>query len=303
MSKFTKILKDKYGIHPSEVMETQGGWAALAFEVSGGENHYFLKVYEKHRASTSKLTALIDQYSPILVWLETNTDLKGRIPVPLLTKDGHYKCEDDVNIYLLYPFIHGDTVGGSELSNQQVKEFAHMIATLHSYGEEIPVPTKVLVEQFDVPFLEQLESVLSKEEEKLPEELRELINTYKDNVVQSIKEIRILSTQLKSSTLDMVLCHTDLHHWNLMQSTSLVLIDWEGLKIAPVEADMMFLVDKPYFDEFFKIYKEVHKDYSINEQALRFYSIKRKLEDTWNLSSSCYLKNLIRIEKKRLLLI
>lgn len=60
-----------------------------------------------------------------------------------------------------------------------------------------------------------------------------------------------------------------------------MLIDWEGLKLAPVEADMMFFVDKPYFNEFLGIYQNTHKKYEMNPYALEFYQSKRKLEDIW----------------------
>lgn len=80
----------------------------------------------------------------------------------------------------------------------------------------------------------------------------------------------------------MALCHTDIHNWNLMQrDEQLVLIDWEGLKLAPVKADLMFFVDKPYYDVFMNIYLKLHKDFLINTDALLFYHIRRKLEDIW----------------------
>ncbi|GAA0373159.1 aminoglycoside phosphotransferase family protein [Bacillus horti] len=281
MNSLEQTLKQSYGIKSNHIESRQGGWAALAYEVSDGKSVYFLKVYEKSRASTPKLTALIDQYSPILVWLEQETDLAGKIPVPLLTKDGNYKCEDKDNIYLLYKFINGQTIGEDELSEQQILEFSNIIATLHSYGEEIPVSTKGIIEDFDIPFLEDLEKVLHRNEIQLPRDLRDLIVIYKQDVIQRIQDVKELSIKLKSKQLNMSLCHFDLHNWNLMQAKRLMLIDWEGLKIAPVEADIMFLTDKPYFNEFMSIYKSIHEDYTINQDALQFYKIKRNLEDIW----------------------
>lgn len=42
----------------------------------------------------------------------------------------------------------------------------------------------------------------------------------------------------------MVLCHTDAHGWNLIQSNKLVLVDWEGLRLAPPEADLNMFTKK-----------------------------------------------------------
>lgn len=51
--------------------------------------------------------------------------------------------------------------------------------------------------------------------------------------------------------------------------------------MAPVEADLMFFVDKSYYDVFMNIYLKLHKDFVINTDALLFYHIRRKLEDIW----------------------
>ncbi len=70
----------------------------------------------------------------------------------------------------------------------------------------------------------------------------------------------------------MVFCHTDLHNWNLMQSKNiLILIDWEGLKVAPPEADLMFLKEKPYYKCFLDIYQEKHPDFQVNSDSMEFY--------------------------------
>src|SRR5699024_11023937 len=97
--------------------------------------------------------------------------------------------------------------------------------------------------------------------------------------IQTVEE---LSQNLKNGDLRMALCHTDLHNWNLMQfGNQLMLIDWEGLKLALPEADLMFLVDKPYFNEFLSIYRKTHPTLSINRDAMAFYQGKRRLEDIW----------------------
>jgi len=281
MNHLVNILESYYNIKPNCIEQKQGGWSALAYKVSDNENAYFLKVYEKNRASTAKLTAQIDQYCPILTWLDANSELNGRIPVPLLTTDGSYKCEDNDHVYMLYHYIDGETVGEQDLTISQRNKFSQMISELHLFGKEIPFETKAITEDYEVLFLDQLEMTINSSKESLPEELYSLISSNKQLIQSFILQIKDLSLQLKASRLDLALCHTDLHNWNLMQAQHLILIDWEGLKLAPVEADLMFLVDKPYFNDFLKIYQQKHPNYSINDDALKFYQIKRMLEDTW----------------------
>ncbi|MGO4790365.1 aminoglycoside phosphotransferase family protein [Paenibacillus sp. 2KB_20] len=279
MDRLRNMLKDHYGLENTDVVPQQGGWAALAFRVRSHNEHYFLKAYEKSRASTPKWTALIDDYVPILLWLEEHSRLKGKIPAPILTTDGSYQCEDDEGIYLLYEYIVGDTIADQELTEDQVRQLAEMIAELHRYGEEVPLVTSAMMENYTVPFLGQLKSTLDGE---LPYDLGEVLLHYIDRLKEIMLKVEELSEALKNRDLAMALCHTDVHGWNLMSTRQqLKLIDWEGLKLAPVEADMMSFVDEPYFELFMKVYKETHSDYEINAEALQFYQGRRKLEDVW----------------------
>lgn len=279
MDHLQNMLKDYYGLEHTGISPQQGGWAALAFRVRDVKHTYFLKVYEKSRASTPKWTALIDDYVPVLLWLEEHSRLKGKIPVPILTQDGRYQCEDDEGIYLLYEYIVGDTIADTELMKDQVRQLAEMIAELHRYGEEVPLVTSAMKESFTVPFLGQLKSTLDGE---IPQDIGEVLVHHIDHVKRLMLEVEGLSEALKKRNLRMALCHTDVHGWNLMSDgQQLKLIDWEGLKLAPVEADMMSFADEPYFAEFMRIYKEMHGQYEINVEALAFYQGRRKLEDVW----------------------
>lgn len=295
MDKMKHLLKVKYDLEAVKIVPQRGGWAALAFKVYSSDGSFFLKVYEKSRTSTPKWTALIDQYVPITVWLMHNSQLRDRLPVPVLTQNGDYKCEDDEGIYLLYEYIEGETVGDKELTGDQVEELSEMIAELHLYGEEIPVETKAIKEDFAVPFLAQMRTVVDQGIVvvqgirvdqgigELPCAVRELIQLHIGPLRRLMDSVEKLSEDLRKRNLKMTLCHTDLHNWNLMQSGSrqLMLIDWEGLKLAPVEADLMFFIDKPYYHTFMTNYRKVHDEFAINSDVLRFYQDRRKLEDIW----------------------
>ncbi|MDI5791191.1 phosphotransferase [Bacillus licheniformis] len=70
-----------------------------------------------------------------------------------------------------------------------------------------------------------------------------------------------LADDLKCSGRRLALCHTDVHGWNLMKTGGeLILIDWEGLKLAPVEADLMFFANQPYAQEFCAFTARLIKD-------------------------------------------
>lgn len=282
MDHVKRILKDYYDLNITDVLPQQGGWASLAYKVSNKQQSYFLKVYEKSRASTPKLTARINQTIPIMVWLMENSSLKGKIPIPFPTCHGEYQCEDESGVYLLYDYIEGETIGDQACTDSQVHQLAEIIAELHSYGEEIPIEANVIKEDFEVPYLRLLRGVLRNGREDLPSDVWKWVDSSRSQLNHLLQRVAGLSQNLKRYDLRMALCHTDLHHWNLMQSGSqLILIDWEGLKLAPVEADLMLLADEPYFNEFWRCYQEKHPNSSIDLDLLSFYQGRRRLEDIW----------------------
>ncbi|GAA3406092.1 phosphotransferase enzyme family protein [Paenibacillus hodogayensis] len=285
MNEIKEIVQRHYGLKVSHLSPQKGGWAALAYKVIAEGQTYFLKIYEKSRASTPKWTALIDDYVPLLLWLQEHSALQGKIPEPLPTKSGGYRCENEEGIFLLYAYIEGDTIGPAELTDDQVAQLADIVAELHAYGEEVPVPAKRIKEDFAVPFLEPLKQVLDGRYPNVPTDVAEVLRSYVRPLSALIDTVDRLSREWKDQPLRYALCHTDLHNWNLMVSDGkLILIDWEGLRLAPVEADLMFVADEPYIEAFLGAYRRRHPEFALNPHLLQFYQGRRRLEDIWEWS-------------------
>lgn len=279
---FEKILKSNYNIETKSITQIEGGWSALAYVVEDFDNiKYLLKVYEKSRASTTYLTSKIDAYMPIIEWLNVNTKLKEKIIHPLSTLSGSFKCEDDENVYLLSTYIEGSNLLALNLTTSQVEDLASIVAELHSYGKDIPLNTQVIEEDFDIEFSNKIISHL-KQIDTLKTSLKELIRPYTLHILHGIKLLTEISIVQKNNSLNYCLCHTDIHEGNILQTESgIVLIDWEGLKLAPAEADFFDIVRKDWQSTFFKKYKEMHPNYKINLDCLKFYQLRRILEDIW----------------------
>lgn len=280
--KYKAILKDNYNIEANAIQQIEGGWSALAYITTTTDSHkYLLKVYEKSRASTSALTASIEKYMPIVEWLSNNMSLTDKIIKPLRTLQNGFKCEDDRSIYLLSSYIEGENLIGKELSNNQVKDLAKIIAELHSYREDIPVDFIPLKEDFSVEFTNQIRECLGSTT-KLKPALQDLLELYKKDIYTSIQAIEELSTKLPYSNKKMCLCHTDIHKGNiLLNDKGLILIDWEGLKLAPPEADFFDIVQREWSKIFFDEYKSKHPNFKIDLETLKFYQLRRILVDIW----------------------
>jgi thiamine kinase-like enzyme len=103
-------------------------------------------------------------------------------------------------------------------------------------------------------------------------------------VAEKIHQLTEMSQMMPTLNLPYVLCHNDIHGWNVITyDDKLVLLDWEGLRLAPREADLFMFKYERYWghrwDEFFDVYKKSHPHLEINETAMRFFQLRRRLSD------------------------
>jgi len=201
-------------------------------------------------------------------WLEQNTGLKGRINAPLLTNDGNFKIEINDHTYLLFSYIDGVTIRTTPLSSNQQKEIAEIVGELHRHGSDMPFDFSSIQETYEIPCVEFIKM------QHCPDNPLFVHQQY-DMLMRAIDVAHVLADRAKSKQPAFVLCHTDIHGWNLMQSNKLILIDWESIRYAPVEADLFtFWGDwywgdskwGSYWDTFLPIYQKYHPEYTVNEK-------------------------------------
>jgi len=68
---------------------------------------------------------------------------------------------------------------------------------------------------------------------------------------------------------------------NIIQSARLVLADWEDLRLAPAEADLFIHAWHPHGGLLLEAYSAARPGYQINHDLLRFYVLRRRIEDIW----------------------
>lgn len=299
-NRIISLLKKQYNVICDTLTGEQAGWSALAYKAAGREKNYFLKVYDKHQYTAQEWIRRIDDYMPVLLWLEKNTNLKGKVPSIVLSVSGDYKFEDDDFIYILFEYIDDGNLFGKPLSKAIIRGLAEIIAELHKTGENIPVKMENLTETFDVSFCKILSEMLQKKQ--YPIDMAQTLNSHAELIQNRIQAYESLAKYLHSAKLQFVLCHTDIHCWNIMlQDNQLKLIDWEGVRLAPAEADLFSFTEGFFFenawDEFMATYKELRPDFKLNPEALRFYRLRRLLEDISEFSKSLLYDNLTEEER------
>ena len=282
-----EVLLREYGISATAVLETPGGWSASAYKIQAEDGDYFLKVYDKHRHSTHAWLERIDHYMPIVLWLYGNTKLRENMVVPVLARDGSYGSEDENHLYIIFPFIAGKTLANEALSLKQLRELAGIVAELH-YCDMKSLPGELLREIFDNSFCDTLCDRLNEQEHS--GEHMETLSPYFGTITFSIEMLCKSVSCLKNADLPFVLCHTDIHGGNLIRSARMILVDWEGLKLAPVEADLFAFSEGFFFDdvwnEFIDFYRTANKNYRPNPQAMLYYRLRRRLKDIFEFVES-----------------
>lgn len=298
-----KILLQHYNLHINHLTPVQPGWSALAYRVEVGDKLYFLKVFDKTRYSSQVWIEGIDQYMPTLLWLGKYSALQGRVPHVMLTTCGNYKYENDTRVYILFDWIDGTTPRDEPLTKPQLVCLAQIIAELHSFNEQIPTSASVVRESYDIPFYESLMLRVQNADENIPRE-------YLQVIIEKLHQLSEASHTLSGLSLPYVLCHNDIHGWNVItQGDGLVLLDWEGLCFAPREADLFMFKYERYWgrrwDEFYDVYCKVHSQLDINEVAMRFFQLRRRLNDVDEFINNIVLDNEsddVIAEARRLLL-
>jgi spectinomycin phosphotransferase len=276
-----ETISSRYRLNVSNISEQEGGWASRAYRIDADEGCFFLKAYPKSRTSTPKWTKSINAYVPILLLLN-ETMIANKIIKPVRTIENSFHCEDIENIYLLFEYIEGETIGERQLNECQVDELADIISFLHHFSLDAAYDFSALKEDFDIPFNHMLKDYLMNENKNAFQDLRERIDKYRAGLFGLILELDALAEKMKNTKANFVLCHTDIHNWNMMQTKKgLVLLDWEGLRYSPPEADLFCICQNDYFDRFFRQYQKRNGNYVIDCEMLQFYLLRRKSEDIW----------------------
>lgn len=240
-----------------------------------------MKVYDKTRPSAQAWVERMDAYIPIQLWLHENTPLRERMVAPLPTTSGAYKVTGSRYVLLVFPMLHGTTLGGVQINAAQTQQLAEILAELHTYTNQIPVQSDGINEDYSLPFLAELATLL--EAKKHSASLDEILRQHGRNIENGAEQLQALAASLHSKCLPHVLCHTDVHGGNLLWTDKLILIDWEGLLLAPAEADLFAFTDGFFFgyakEDFMRTYQSVRNEYTRSEEALQFYRLRRRMQD------------------------
>ena len=209
-------------------------------------------------------------------------------PLPTLERE-LWVHEGDFYISL-YPFIDARTATATGLSRQQWHALGATLNQIHTY--QLPDHLRqIMPQETFVPsrrqVLTNLQATLanSQPSEPLQRELAAFWWAREDELRALIERADTLGSQLRQSRLPRVVCHADLHTWNVLVDTErqMWIVDWDETILAPKERDLMFSIGgiarglvKPAETSSFL---QGYGDATIDQRALAYYRYAWTLQE------------------------
>jgi len=119
---------------------------------------------------------------------------------------------------------------------------------------------------------------------------------HKQKIMEIWNELKALQNYVRTTPRKKVLCHIDIHGWNVKMNTrgEVVLLDLEGMMLAPPEADLQAFGDYfeesviSYGDELVKHQNMLELLTQLDAKFFGFYDFRRNLADLtdWMVSLS-----------------
>ncbi|KTD53464.1 spectinomycin phosphotransferase [Legionella santicrucis] len=247
---------------------------------TNSEKDYFLKL---RRGEFIDASVLVPQYLASLGIKQVISPLVSKTN-QLLTSLGSFKV-------ILYPYVEGCNGVEVKLSDKQWVEFGQTMKKFHSIDIPSIITKGVLRETFSSTWRETVKAFLELIENEVFEEsvaakMALFLKSESSQILKLIERAGNLAITLHKQPLEYILCHADIHGWNLLvdKEDALYIVDWDTLIFAPKERDLMFIgagisdSGRLPFDEENLFYQGYGKT-KINHEAICYYRFERIIQD------------------------
>src|SRR5690349_2695846 len=177
------------------------------------------------------------------------------IIAPLQTASKQYWADFSPYKMILYPFVEGKDSFDRELTDDLKRELGAALKRIHEL--EIPpdlwrtIPQETFSPQWRDRWKDSQRLVDSSIFDDPPAaKLATFIKSRRKEIHRLIERTEELASALQSKTLDLVLCHTDIHGANILirsdgqlpvTTEEIYIVDWDNPLLAPKERDLMFV--------------------------------------------------------------
>lgn len=209
----------------------------------------------------------------------------------LPTRRGQLWANLDSFKVILYRFVEGQPGLDIKMSKQQWFEFGVALRQFHTADIPAYITSNIQRDDFSSRWRDTVKMFLRHIEketfiEPTAMELADFLRSKNDKILEIIQRAEQLAQMLREQSLELILCHSDIHGYNLLidHHGALYIVDWDGLMFAPKERDLMFVGgghgDSGYTPQeeesmFYQGYGQTH----INQIALAYYRYERIIMD------------------------
>lgn len=278
-----KCLRDEYGLNVKEIsfLPLGADLNTAVYRVTATDGtDYFLKLRsgEFNQASVSVPKYLADlEFKQIIPPLET---LTGQLWASL----GSFKA-------ILYPYVEGHNAIEVTLSENQWIEFGATMRKFHSADIPATLTSSILRETFSPQWRQTVKKFIEriKDEifiEPVAKEMALFLKSKSREILNLVRRAESLANILQQQPLGYIVCHADIHAWNLLLDAkgALYIVDWDTLIFAPKERDLMFIGARlgdtgrtPQEEE--SLFYQGYGNTTINHAAIAYYRYERIIED------------------------
>jgi spectinomycin phosphotransferase len=213
-----------------------------------------------------------------------------QVMAPLPTTTQQLWSRLDEFYVILYPFVEGENGFGVDLSPRQWVELGEALRRIHTATLPAALRARLPQEPYSAHWCARLrffqtQAAVNAYADPAAAQLAALLRARQGELQQLIERTEALGQALQARSLPLVVCHTDIHGWNLLVGGQgdLYIVDWDSPMLAPKERDLMFLVGdvagmwqkRSPNDWFYQGYGEPKAD----PAAIAYYRYARVVED------------------------
>jgi spectinomycin phosphotransferase len=238
--KITTCLRDQYGLSGVRIAFLPLGAdrnTAVYRVVATDDRSYFVKLRR-------------DDFDEIAVALPKFLRDQGirQIIAPVETLTGRLWNSVAAFVLILYPFVEGQDGYQVNLSDDNWVELGTALKRIHTVVLPSALARCIPQEAYSPRWREILKTILGcvadgAFADPTAAELVAFLQAQRDQLLDLVWRAERFASTLKAQSLELVLCHSDIHAGNiLMEATgALYVVDWDNPILAPKERDLMFV--------------------------------------------------------------
>lgn len=253
---------------------------------------YFLKL---RLNEFSEISVLIPDYL-------VGTGIKQIIP-PLKNLAGELWIDCNACSITIYPFIKGQNAVERRISNHHWINLGSVVKKLHLINLPNYLRDKLKLEDFHDGWRRKLTAFISQMLDRVYDDpfvhvVATFLQSKSQEILAFIKRAEILAKKIQQKPQEFVLCHADIHGWNLLidENDKLYLIDWDTIVLAPKERDLMF-IGAGIWESGISSFEEEQYFYQgygqakVDNEIICYYRLERIIQDIAEYCEHIFLSN------------